>query len=89
MDENVAKIPDKVRGTPDVQYEGGLNTGQKDLSFINSMKFDNNDKYFIGCGKYNLFIFEIETQTEEIYSLPMLEYDFIFHIRFESLENSE
>jgi len=87
MDENVAKIPNNMTKSPDVMYKGGLLKGQKDIGFIKSMKFDNKDKYFIGCGPYNLFIFEISTQEMEIYNLPLLEFDRIFHIRFESLED--
>ena len=89
MDENIAKIPGHIRKQPDYEFEGGLRQGQLDIGFIDNMKFDNNDKYFIGCGPYNLFIFELETEIYEIYNLPLLEYDFIFHMRFESLENED
>jgi hypothetical protein len=86
MNENIAKIPNHIKKGPDYEYKGGLLKGELDIGFIENMKFDNNDKYFIGVGPYNLFIFELESEKIEIFSLPLLEYDFIFHMRFESYD---
>ena len=77
-------LPQIKDGLYHSEYDG---MAEQDISFINHVEIDYNNRYVIGRGDKKAFIFNIETRETQIYNLDKKLYDKIYNIRLVSDSN--